>query len=233
MRLMSWRRRLDLLDAPNVMSIQHLRNRDPVVLVVVGLTAFLVVATSLALALRASSVDPRVTLEPGSGSSFKRSIGDVPSGIATAMDGEVAHTAERIGEATALALSAGLYAATEQLNRRTPRGVRDLLAGVALNGLTPPGLVVSGSEGTFVSAHGSLSVRYRPAPLGVEIVSVGSKPEYGPALIVRVPGATSEEGEARLYIAGSLTGVTVPAPFAPEAELIALGWSPERLRSLK
>src|SRR5215468_309975 len=148
MRLMPLRRRLDLLDAPNVMSIQHLLQRIPARLVIVGLTAFLVVVASLALALRASGVDPHVTLEPGSGSSFKRSIGDAPSGIATAMDGEVAHTADRIGEATALALSAGLYAATEQLNKRTPPGVRDLLAGVALNGITPPGLLASGSEGT-------------------------------------------------------------------------------------
>ena len=214
------------------MNIQHLLHRNLASLVV-GLTAFLVVASSLALALRASGVDPRVTLEQGSGPSYKRTTADAPSGIATAMDGEVARTADRIGEATALALSAGLYAATEQLNKRTPRSVRDLLAGVALNGLTPPSLVGEGTEGTFVSAHGSLSVRYRPAPLGVEVVSIGSKPEYGPALIVRVPGATSEEGEARLYIAGSLTDVTVPAPFASEAELIALGWNPERLRSLK
>jgi hypothetical protein len=149
------------------------------------------------------------------------------------MDGEVARTADRIGEATALALSAGLYAATEQLNKRTPRGVRDLLAGVAQKGLMPPGLVGAGSEGTFVSERGSLSVRYRPSPLGIEVVSIGIKPEHGPALIVRVPDETSEKGEARLYIAGRLTGVTVPAPFASEAELIALGWSPERLRSLK
>ena len=200
---------------------------------IAGLTAFLATAAAFALSLRASSVDPRVTLEQGSGPSYKRSTADASSGIATMIDGEVARTADRIGEATALALSAGLYAATEQLNRRAPRGVRDLMAGVALNGLTPPGLLASGSEGTFVSAHGSLSVRYRPAPLGVEIISIGIKPEYGPALIVRVPSTTSEEGEARLYIAGSLTGVTVPEPFATEAELIALGWSPERLRSLK
>jgi hypothetical protein len=69
--------------------------------------------------------------------------------------------------------------------------------------------------------------------LGIEVVSIGIKPEHGPALIVRVPDETSEKGEARLYIAGRLTGVTVPAPFTSEAELIALGWSPERLRSLK
>jgi hypothetical protein len=200
---------------------------------VAGLTVGLLVAAALVTGyFRAKAIDPRVTLEYSDGPSRQKTPAE-EIGVATAMDGEVARTADRIGEATALALSAGLYAATEQLNKRTPRGVRDLLAGVALNGLMPPGLVASGSEGTFVSAHGSLSVRYRPAPLGVEVVSVGSTPEYGPALIVRVPSTTSEEGEARIYIAGSLTGVTVPAPFATEAELIALGWSPERLRSLK
>ncbi len=233
MNLLSWRRPLDHLDAPNVMNIQHLLHRNLAPLVVVGLTVFLVVAASLAHALRTNGVDPRVTMEQGGSSSFKRSAADAPSGIATAMDGEVAHTADRIGEATALALSAGLYAATEQLNKRTPPGVRDLLAGVARKGLTPPSLVGAGDEGSFVSEHGSLAVRYRPAPLGIEVVSIGSKPEHGPALIVRMPGATSEEGEARLYVAGRLTGVTVPAPFANEAELIALGWKPERLRSLK
>jgi len=215
------------------MNVQHLLHRNLAPLVVAGLTAFLVVAASLSLTLRARGVDPRVTLEQGSGPSYRRSTGEGPSGIATAMDGEVARTADRIGEATALALSAGLYAATEQLNKRTPRGVRDLLAGVAQKGLMPPGLVGAGSEGTFVSERGGLSVRYRPAPLGIEVVSIGSKPEHGPALIVRVPDDTSEKGESRLYIAGRLTGVTVPAPFASEAELIALGWGAERLRSLK
>lgn len=200
---------------------------------VAGLTAGLLVATALVTGyFRAKAIDPRVTLEYSEGSSQQK----IPAGrigVATAMDGEVARTADRIAEATALALSAGLYAATERLNKRTPLSVRDLLAGVAQKGLLPPGLVGAGSEGTFISAHGSLSVRYRPAPLGIEVVSIGSKSEHGPALIVQVPGSTSEEGEARLYIAGRLTGVTVPAPFATEAEVIALGWSPERLRSLK
>jgi hypothetical protein len=215
------------------MGIQHLLNRNPAPLILAGLAAFLVVVISLALALRANGVDPRVTLEHGNGSSYRRSTASAPSGITTAMDGEVARIANRIGEATAMALSASLYAAAEQLNNRTPRSVRDLLVGVAANGLMPPGLIGAGSEGAFFSSHGSLSVRYRPAPLGIEVVSIGSNPEYGPALIVRVSSANSEEGEARLYIAKSLTGVAMPAPFASGAELIALGWNPERLRSIK
>jgi hypothetical protein len=85
----------------------------------------------------------------------------------------------------------------------------------------------------LVSSHGSLSVRYRPAPLGVGVVSIASKPEYGPALIVRLPDETEASGEARLYVADRLQGVTVPTPFASSAEVITLGWNPERLRSLK
>ncbi len=107
------------------------------------------------------------------------------------------------------------------------------MAGLARSGLLPPGLVTTQSAGTLVSAWGSLSIRYRPKPLGVEIVSIAGKPEYGPALIIRLPDEASDKGEARLYVADRLQGVTVPAPFAFSAEVIALGWSPERLRSGK
>jgi hypothetical protein len=65
------------------------------------------------------------------------------------------------------------------------------------------------------------------------LISIGHKPSDGPALIVRIPDELSEKGEAKLYVAGSLSAVRVPAPFSPAAEVIALGWSPEFLRSLK
>ena len=42
----------------------------------------------------------------------------------------------------------------------------------------------------------------------------------------------SEDG-ARLYLATRLDEITVPAPFAHEAEVIALGFAPEPLRALK
>jgi hypothetical protein len=153
--------------------------------------------------------------------------------IPTLIDGEVARTADRIGEATALALSACLYAAGEHTRGRTPRTVRDLLAGVAVRNLIPPGLTLTQSEGVMASPHGTLSVRYRPLPLGIEVISIGNKPEYGPALIARVPDELSDKGEATLFIANGLAGVKLPSPFAPSAEVIALGWSPEQWRSLR
>ncbi|MCI0389673.1 MAG: hypothetical protein MOB07_13050 [Acidobacteria bacterium] len=201
---------------------------------VVGLTILLVVVGILAFALRTNAVDPRVTLEQGRAASGKRPA-PVPAAarLAAAMDGEVSRTADRVGEATALALSAGVYLASAGVKGRLPRDVRTLMSGLAQNGLLPPGLAMTGSAGTLVSAQGSLSVRYRPAPLGVEVVSIASRPERGPALIVRLPDETSDKGAASLYVADRLQGVTVPAPFAPAAEVIALGWSPERLRSPK
>jgi hypothetical protein len=84
-------------------------------LLLAGLAASLVVAVSMiAYYFRLRAVDPKVTMEFGYGSIVKPD----PSRqtiITTTIDGEVARTADRIGEATALALSASLYAAGEQI----------------------------------------------------------------------------------------------------------------------
>jgi hypothetical protein len=149
------------------------------------------------------------------------------------MDGEVSRTADRIGEATALALAASLYTATEQIRGRAPRSVQDLLSALATQNLLPPGLALTQTEGTLSSTYGSISVRFRPAPLGIEVVALGREPADGPALMVRVPDEAAEKGEAKLYIANRLNSVRIPAPFAPAAEVIALGWSPEPLRTLR
>ena len=199
----------------------------------VCLAVLLTVAALLAIgSLRAKTVDPRVTME-FTQVAGAQSASTKQTAIATTIDGEVARTAERISEATALALSASLYAVSEQLNGRSPRGARELIAGLVARNLLPPGVKPSGVEGSFVSASGSLSLRYRPLPLGIEVIALGYQPTDGPALIVRVPDDSLAQAEAKLYLANSLGEVRVPAPFAPEAEVIALGWSPERWRSLK
>ncbi|MCG3144875.1 MAG: hypothetical protein HONDAALG_02385 [Gammaproteobacteria bacterium] len=206
--------------------------------IVAGLMAALVViapfAIRIALNARATTVDPRVTLD--SAKPLKAAgltTGAHPLEVVSVMDGEVSRTAERIGEATALALASSLYAATEQIKGRSPRSVRDLLAALAAQNLLPPGLALTQTEGTLTSTYGSISVRYRPMPLGIEVVALGREPADGPALMVRVPDEAAEKGGAKLYIANRLNGVSVPAPFAPAAEVIASGWSPERLRSIK
>ena len=199
---------------------------------IAGLAASLIFAVSLvANHFRMSAIDPRVTVELDESANVKQASARQPV-IPTTIDGEVARTAERIGEATALALSASLYAAGEQIKGCSPRAAQDLLAGIAAQNLLPPGLAFT-QGGALVSAYGSLYVRYCPTPLGVEVVSVGHKRDDGPAFIVRIPDELSDKGETKLFIAHSLSDVRIPLPFAPAAEVIALGWSPETLRSLK
>ena len=77
-----------------------------------------------------------------------------------------------------------------------------------------------------------MSVRYRPEPLGVEVISIPSKPEYGPALIVRSLDGGLAKAEARLFVADQSQGMSAPGPFTSIPELIAGGWNPEELRSL-
>jgi len=215
----------------NVAGLGGLFDHKPSLAVIGGLIVILVVG---AFALRTGAVDPRVTLRPeGAYYGGRSAPGLATARLAAAVDGEVSRTADRLAEATALAFSSGVYLASAGARGGPPRDVQTLVAGLAQTGLLPPGLATTQSTDALVSAWGSLSVRYRPAPLGVEVVSVAGKPEYGPALIVRLPDETSDKGEPKLYVADRLQGMTVPAPFASSAEVIALGWSPERLHALK
>jgi hypothetical protein len=148
-------------------------------------------------------------------------------------DGEVARTEERIREATGLATAASLFAAKESLDKRIPESVSALLAGVNNAGLLPPGMQVIESSGVVASGRGQLFLRYRAEPLGIEVVSIGKERMDGPALLVRVPDDGMSEDGARLFLATRLDEITVPAPFAHEAEVIALGFAPEPLRAVK
>jgi hypothetical protein len=150
-----------------------------------------------------------------------------------ASDGEVARTEERIREATGLATAASLFAVKESLDKRVPESVTSLLAKVNNAGLLPPGMQVVEISGVVASARGQLFLRYRAEPLGIEVVSIGKERLDGPALLVRVPDDGMSEYGARLFLATRLDEITVPAPFAHEAEVIALGFAPEPLRAVK
>lgn len=208
-------------------------------LTVVCATAILIIASSVIanyfLGKSTRTIDPHITMENGRSADGKtlkenevrRKV------IVTATDGEVARTADRIAEAKALAIATSLYAATEQLKGRTPRTTHDLLTGAAAQNLLPPGLSITDGEGALTSDHGSLFVRYRPAPLGIEVLALGCEPRDGPAIMVRVPDENAKEGSAILFMATRLTEVSVPSAFSPAAEVISAGWSPEPLRAVK
>lgn len=208
-------------------------------LTVVFTIAILVVASSaivnhfLGKSIRV--IDPRVTMEGGRSGEEKVAGGKEMHRqvVVTTMDGEVARTADRAGEAQAMAIATSLYAASEQIKGRTPRTTNDLLAGVATQNLLPPGLTLTQGSGAVASTHSNLFVRYRPVPLTIEVLALGREPRDGPALLVRVPDDNAKDGGASLFMATRLRDVTIPAAFAPASEIISGGWSLEPLRALK
>lgn len=208
-------------------------------LTVVVVTAILVVASSVVanhiLGKCTRTIDPRVTMESGSsaGEQTLRESQARSNVIITAMDGEVSRTADRISEAKALAIVTSLYAATEQIKGRTPRSADDLLAGVAAQNLLPPGLTITKPEGAIASDHGNLFVRYRPVPLGIEVLALGRELRDGPAILVRVPDDNIKDGGASLFMANRISDVNIPPAFAPDSEVISVGWSLEPIRPLK
>lgn len=181
------------------------------------------------------TIDPRVITEIRNGSEgLQLNESEVHRNVViTAIDGEVSRTADRIGEAQALALATSLYAITEQLKGRTPQTTNDLLTSAAIRNLLPPGLRLTDTEGALASEYGSLFVRYRVAPLAIEVVSVGRERRDGPAILVRVPDDNSNEGGASLFLANRLSEVSVPPAFTSTANVISAGWSPEAFRSIK
>lgn len=199
---------------------------------------------ALVLALRMSgliftpstgTVDPHVRLgDDKSESNVERQKHEQVRVFVAVTEGEVSHTEERIREATALTVAAGLVASSNSLNRHPPLSVSTLLSDIERAGLMPPGMEQSGLTEELESLHGTLVLRYRSDPLAVEVVSLGRVPLDGPALIVRASGidvkGASKDG-AGLFVATSLERIKVPAPFASDEEMLALGFSAEPLRA--
>jgi len=213
------------------------KQRRNMPMLIMGIVAALIVGSrllSIALPERSGGVDPRVTLTENQAQQIvERQRQQQVRAFMAASDGEVARTEERIREATGLATAASLFAVKESLDKHVPESVTTLLAKVNNAGLLPPGMQVVESSGVVASARGQLFLRYRAEPLGIEVVSIGKERLDGPALLVRVPDDGMSEYGARLFLATRLDEMTVPAPFAHEAEVIALGFAPEPLRGVK
>ncbi|MFL6284602.1 MAG: hypothetical protein ACJ74Q_15760 [Pyrinomonadaceae bacterium] len=160
-------------------------------------------------------------------------VPDVP-----VFSGEVYYTSLRIGEASAVAGGAILYSATQGAAAAArnggdalpglPADHRELLAGMRAAGAMPESMTVQ-DDLRLVSATSIITVRYRRDPLGVEVVSLSRKKEYGPAILLRLPDespADTRQG-IRYFHSLKLEGAELPDAFAPAAEVIRKGWSPE------
>ena len=175
------------------------------------------------------SVDPRISIErqqtnDSSGVRTTRPLGKVPD------DGEVFNTADRLREASALALAATLYAAIEMAEHRSLNSVDSIIAGIQSRAIVPPGISpAAASAGALLSDRSKLEIRFRPTPLGIEVISFPRTRKDGPALMVRIPGLGNDRSSGSIFIADRLGDVSAPAPFVSIADCGRAGWIDQAL----
>lgn len=145
-------------------------------------------------------------------------------------DGEVARMALRVREATGVLMGLALLVVNEQMSNRSITSVDALLDLMFARNLFPPGIHRTASKGVLTSDHATIYVRFRPQPLGLEVVSIGREQLDGPALITRLSTGGDDNSGALLLVAKRTEGVKLPEPFASPAEVAALNWSIEPLR---
>jgi hypothetical protein len=168
------------------------------------------------------SVDPTVSIEHAQNddSYNQRSAQAAPN---LDDDGEVYRTAERLREASAVALAAGLYVAGEQVNRRYPQSADSVIAGLRSAGLLPPGITVDG-RAMLLTPFARLVFRFRPDPLAIEVIDIPHSREDGPALMVRIPGSSTDGERGSVFIADRLGDISPTSPFASISDCARAGW---------
>jgi len=168
------------------------------------------------------SVDPTVSIESAQNndSSSSRAASVTPS---LRDDGEVYRTAERLREASAVALAAGLYVAGEEVNRRYPQSADSVIAGLRSAVLLPPGITVDG-RAMLLSPFGRLLLRFKPDPLAIEVIDLPHSREDGPALMIRIPGSGPDGSGGSVFIADRLGDINPPSPFASISDCVRAGW---------
>jgi hypothetical protein len=145
-------------------------------------------------------------------------------------DGEVERTAERVREASALVMGLTLTAVNDALARRLLSNVENLASIFINRKLLPPGIRPHSQKGVLESDRAIIYIRYRPEPLGIEIVSIGRIEQDGPPIIARVVTGVDDSAGANLFIAKQIKDNNIPAPFLPLAQVAAMNWRVEPLR---
>jgi hypothetical protein len=144
-------------------------------------------------------------------------------------DGEVAKTAVRVREVTGLLMGLATLAVTEQMSNRSPANADALIEMMAKRNLLPPSVRQTSTKDVLISDSSTIYARYRSAPLGIEIVSIGGERTDGPTIIMRLAAGSDDDSGAVLLIARK-SEAPIPAPFAPVSQIIAMGWNVEPLR---
>lgn len=204
---------------------------SPLVMVV-SVAMLVVFGMSLASYVRrggfwSPEVEARVLDEQTGRGGARRAQGS--RGRTFAFQGEVYDQAEQLRQSGALAIAATLLAASRSLEGKPIQTVESLLLGVDESGL-PPGLAHDDRTKSFNSDQAVFYLRYRAEPLGVEVLSIGTRAGDGVAIIVRVPDDSFSENALTYYMI-SKAGLHAPRAFTPAAQLIASGWRPESFKA--
>ncbi len=157
-------------------------------------------------------------------------------------DDRFARYAERLRDASQIAISLGLYTVRERMANRAPSDVQSVLIGLAKTALMPANASLINSGGIMMTTNGLYYIRYRPHPLAFEVLAVGAKGfEDGAVFIVRLPEATgtiaqpkdtqAQPGAYATVFVSPFNNATLPVPFSPPSVFRAAGWSQEPLRS--
>jgi hypothetical protein len=141
--------------------------------------------------------------------------------------GEVYSDAERLREASAIALGGMLVAADRRLNSRPIENVEGLLGEMFSAEAVPPGIQFD--KNCLSSVYADYYVRYRQNPLGMEVVSQCKGQLCGPMLLVRLPDDGFSQDALTYYRSPSSGGV--PAAFSSAAEVMQAGWHPETFKA--
>jgi hypothetical protein len=143
--------------------------------------------------------------------------------------GEVFDTSRRLRETGALGFAVCLSILDEaRSRRRIPGSINALVNAVAERNLMPPGLTVENGE--IRSETSKIFIRYQPAPVQIEFVSVPTEERFGPALMMRFPLVSADGKNIAYFQSSRVAGVNLPPPFAPAHEVIRSGWTLEAWR---
>jgi hypothetical protein len=169
-----------------------------------------------------ATVDAQVTIGDGSGDSAIE-----PNALKYRWpDSEVPRTAERLRDATAVAIAASANVVEGGMRNHAPRNVTAIISDVASRQLVPSEWVTR-QPGVLKMPQGTVHVRYAPADFVIEVVSVPNDRNDGPALLIRIPDTENPSVGIRYFESMQLDGIIYPPPFAPIAQIIASGWQPK------
>lgn len=198
--------------------------------IIVLVTAFGVVGGLLLLrwvAARRQGVTARVEVAAPQIEAASQKAAASPSPRALP-DGEVERTAARVREVSALVMGLTLLAIQEAIAGNTLASSEALTERFVARRLLPPTIRPAAARGVLESETAVLYIRYRVEPLALEVVSLGRAPEDGAPIIGRI--VTGRDEHSALFIARQSKGATLPDPFLPAAQVLALNWSAEPWR---